>query len=266
MSSCVRRRGGRDESAHRADVGRELPDLVFGNLVRGTRASRSGRPSRSWRGCSRAAAVDPLVVHQRRPHAAAAVGVAAAAVEPVEYSRLPSLRWPRRCRRSCVPRARPAGCRPPGCSALTRDAPRCRRSRRASAEIALLALARRRAGPGQTRTPQATARVLIDSASPAGRPAAPRTRREWLDRRAASLHERSVESRLATRRRRAARPSRCRRRTAERQVDVRRHRHDPSGTRCARRSSRRAVPRRRRRPRRPRATASTMRAGGLAAV
>src|SRR5436190_8138268 len=71
-------------AAHRSHIGDELPDLVVGNASAERR--HAVRPAFDDRSVDRLrlVAVAPLLVHQRRAHAAAAVGMAAAAVVPTK--------------------------------------------------------------------------------------------------------------------------------------------------------------------------------------
>src|SRR6185503_3400629 len=71
-------------AAHRLDVRDQFPHLLIGDLVAPRRhAVRTAFDDR-FEDVAGRAAVDPLVVHQWRAHATAAMGVAASAVELVE--------------------------------------------------------------------------------------------------------------------------------------------------------------------------------------
>src|SRR5689334_567143 len=74
------------ELAQRPYVGHQLPDVIVRDVAAvGRHAVGAPRDDRVV-DVLRLMAVDPLVVHQGRPHAAAAVGVAAGAVVPLEQT------------------------------------------------------------------------------------------------------------------------------------------------------------------------------------
>ena len=222
-----------------------------------------GRPSQDRRDdIGRRAAVDPLVVHQRRPHAAAAVGVTAVAVvlaEQLLAFATPRRRSPRTALCDRVRRRRP----PPGRMSLMLIVAGRRRQRRLRPIIPLLALA------------------AAESAEPAPeqasgeRPCQPR-RMASVDARHAVLGEDRGRSRPRWRSsERSSRSRSARSPLAHAHRDVERERQAGTSPRRQRRDRQRLVlPRREiagQRPpdqrdidRRRRATASTMSAGGLA--
>ena len=77
-----RGRGLRLEPAHGAHIGGELPDLIVRYLAAERRHPVWAAFANGLDDVLQRTAVDPAIIHEGRPEIAAAVGVAAIAVEP----------------------------------------------------------------------------------------------------------------------------------------------------------------------------------------